>query len=226
MSDILPPILRPSNDSQPQKTELELSLDRHWRTKGTAEALLKIAYNRIEAAERVIEAQSKRIQVLEDIASTDPLTGLMNRRGFERFFDAERARIRRGNSPGALLVLIDLDRFKPINDIHGHLAGDACLKLVAETLLASIRITDGAARFGGDEFAILLAHTDPEAAQVRAAKLRETLNEMKLAWQAAKLHFGASLGALPVSAHSEFTATYGGVDLVLQQDKKKRKAQR
>jgi len=226
MSDILPPMLRPSNDSQSEKTALELSLDRHWRTKGTAEALLKIAYNRIEAAERVIEAQSRRIQVLEDIASTDPLTGLMNRRGFERFFDAERARIRRGNSPGALLVLIDLDRFKPVNDIHGHLAGDACLKLVAGTLLASIRITDGAARFGGDEFALLLAHTDPEGAQVRVSQLRETLNEMKLDWQGSKLHFGASLGTLPVTAHSEFTATYGGVDLVLQQDKKQRRALR
>jgi diguanylate cyclase (GGDEF)-like protein len=226
MSDILPPILRPSNDSRPEKTEMELSLDRSWRTKGTAEALLKIAHNRIEAAERVIEAQSKRIQVLEDIASTDPLTGLMNRRGFERFFDAERARIRRGNSPGALIVLIDLDRFKPVNDVHGHVAGDACLKLVAETLLASIRITDGAARFGGDEFALLLSHTDPEAAQIRVTQLRDTLNEMNLSWQGAKLRFGASLGALPVSAHSEFTATYGGVDLVLQQDKKRRQAQR
>lgn len=227
MSDILPPMLRPLNAISAPDDQSALSpLDRSWRTKGTADALLKIAYNKLGEAEQLIAAQEQRIRQLEDIAATDPLTGLMNRRGFEKFFDAERARIRRRNSPGALIVLIDLDRFKPVNDIHGHLAGDACLKLVAEILIKSIRITDGAARFGGDEFSVLLTHTDPDAAMVRVEQLRTALNEMTLDWQGKQLQFGASLGALPVSAHSEITATYGGVDLLLQRDKKDRHAQR
>lgn len=227
MSDILPPILRPANDVESNGVSSPVSaLDRSWRAKGTTIALLRNAYNKLEDAERQIAEQERRIRQLEDMASTDPLTGLMNRRGFEKFFDAERARIRRGNSPGALFVLIDLDKFKPINDRYGHPAGDACLKQVADILLKSIRITDGAARFGGDEFALLLAHTDPEAAQVRVHAVRAALNDVTLSWEGHRLAFGASLGSFPVTAHSEFTATYGGVDLVLNQDKRARKAER
>lgn len=227
MSMNLPPIFQPAEQQAPRNDDENLSpLDRSWRTKGTAEALLRLAHNKIEEAARVIAEQSKRIQALEDIASTDPLTGLMNRRGFEGFFDAERARIRRGNSPGALFVLIDLDRFKPINDHHGHPAGDACLKLVAEILLQSIRITDGAARYGGDEFALLLAHTDPQAAQVRVEQLRRELDDMVLPWGTEELHFGASLGTLPVTAHSEYLSCYEGADMSLNADKKKRRAER
>lgn len=224
----LPPIFlpRPAPEEEARAEQNVSPLDRSWRTKGTAEALLKLAHNKIEEAARVIAEQSRRIQALEDIAATDPLTGLMNRRGFEKFFEAERARIRRGNSPGALLVLIDLDRFKPVNDKYGHPAGDACLRLVAEILLKSIRITDGAARFGGDEFALLLSHTDPGLAMTRVEQLRRALNAMKLDWQGEKLHLGASLGSLPVSAHSEYISTYAGADLVLQADKRARRAER
>lgn len=227
MSDILPPILRPANDAETSGEAAALSpLDRSWRNKGTTVALLRNAYNKLEDAEKLIAEQERRIRALEDIASTDPLTGLINRRGFEKFFDAERARIRRGHSPGALFVLIDLDKFKPINDTHGHPAGDACLRLVADILVKSIRITDGAARFGGDEFALLLTQTDPQAALVRVHQVRAALNEMELPWNGHRLQFGASLGSMPVSAHSEYTATYGGVDLVLNQDKRTRRAER
>lgn len=200
--------------------------DSNWRTQETTLAMLKLAYDQIETAERMIADQEKRIRQLEDLAATDPMTGLMNRRGFETFFAHEHARIRRHNSPGALLALIDLDRFKQINDTHGHQAGDACLKLAAEYVLKSIRIVDGAARFGGDEFALLLTQTDPEKAMVRIYQVKDMLDSMHLDWQGVRLSFGASIGTAPIGEDSAWEAAYMAADKALYADKSARKAQR
>lgn len=197
-----------------------------WRTQSTTIALLKQAYDQIETAERRMAEYESRIRQLEDLAETDPLTGLMNRRGFERLFEQELSRIRRHQSPGALFVLIDLDRFKPLNDLYGHQAGDACLRLVAEHLMKSIRLADGAARFGGDEFALLLTNADPERALVRVQQVRETLNTMHLTWEGDDLCFGASIGSEPVVATSTYDTAYQTTDRALYVDKKARKAQR
>jgi diguanylate cyclase (GGDEF)-like protein len=197
-----------------------------WRTQSTTIALLKHAYDQIEVAERRIAEYEGRIRQLEELAETDPLTGLMNRRGFERFFEQELSRIRRRQSPGALFVLIDLDRFKPLNDLYGHQAGDACLRLVADHLLKSIRVADGAARFGGDEFALLLTNADPEKAVIRANMVREALNGMHLTWEGDDLHFGASVGSEPVIATTSYAAAYQAADHALFADKKARKAKR
>ncbi|MEZ0225101.1 MAG: GGDEF domain-containing protein [Alphaproteobacteria bacterium] len=197
-----------------------------WRTQSTTVALLKDAYDQIEAAERRLAEYESRIKQLEELAATDPLTGLMNRRGFEKFVEHEMARIRRLHSPGALFVLIDLDKFKPLNDLYGHQAGDACLRLVADQLIKSIRVVDGAARFGGDEFALLLTQTDPEKAQVRVNQVRDTLNNLTLIWEGDELHFGASIGCVPVSADSAYAKTYQGADRALYADKKARRAKR
>jgi diguanylate cyclase (GGDEF)-like protein/PAS domain S-box-containing protein len=92
---------------------------------------------------------------LRHLADHDPLTGLLNRRGFEGALNAHVARSRRYGPAGALLVL-DLDGFKDVNDTHGHHAGDALLTDVAQALGERLRETDVLARLGGDEFAVLL----------------------------------------------------------------------
>jgi diguanylate cyclase len=194
-----------------------------WRTQSATMALLKHAYTRMDEAEKTIADQERRIRQLERLASTDPLTELMNRRGFEKFFEHELARIRRHNNTEALLVLIDLDRFKIINDTFGHRAGDACLRMVAEELTRSVRTLDGAARFGGDEFALLLTQTDPEKATLRVQKLRDRLNSLTLDWQGSKVRFGASAGIEIVTSASEFGSAYEAADTNLYADKQNRR---
>jgi diguanylate cyclase (GGDEF)-like protein len=207
----------------PTPEDLKKSADGWWRTQSATIALLKHAYSQIGDAERRIAEQDKRIRELEDLAATDPLTGLMNRRGFEKFFELEQARIRRQHSPGALFILIDLDLFKPINDTYGHLAGDACLQMVSKKLLQSIRMLDGAARLGGDEFALLLTQLDPEKTSAYLDKFRHLLDSVSLEWQGKKIDFGASIGTALVTADSAYTDVYNGADASLYASKKDRK---
>lgn len=157
-------------------------------------ALLRYANVMLEQSEKTVAEQSARISQLETMVTTDELTGLKNRRGFFERFVGELDACERGASEGGLLVLIDLDNFKSINDTHGHLAGDACLRLVARTLAEDVRLMDVAARLGGDEFVLLLSNTTRKKAAGRAQQLAWRLNNLSLAWQGDVIPVRASLG--------------------------------
>lgn len=107
---------------------------------------------------------------LRSLASTDPLTGLPNRRGWEEALERELARVRRKRTPLCVAVL-DLDQFKAYNDEHGHLAGDRLLKEVAATWLGLLRDTDVLARYAGDEFGIVLPDCYPNKAHEIVGRL-------------------------------------------------------
>jgi diguanylate cyclase (GGDEF)-like protein len=107
---------------------------------------------------------------LDRAARTDRLTGLANRRALEDDYRREAARAARAGEPIAL-VLIDLNRFKDINDHYGHAAGDLALIGVAERMRSVLRATDGAARIGGDEFVLLLPNSDMDSAAAVAERL-------------------------------------------------------
>lgn len=111
----------------------------------------------------------KEDQLLE-VSNTDPLTGLFNRRYFERKLYQEARNASQGKKPFSLL-LIDLDRFKNINDTLGHSAGDQALQTVAKAIQGTLRAGDVAARYGGDEFIILLPATPAEGAAILAERL-------------------------------------------------------
>ncbi len=111
--------------------------------------------------------RTERMQELERQASQDALTGLGNRRRFERDLAAAMARSRRDRSTGALLML-DLDRFKQVNDSQGHPAGDRLIAEVAEVLRRRTRESDTLARLGGDEFAVILPRCSREEAVLAA----------------------------------------------------------
>jgi len=175
---------------------------------------------KVAEAERRLAEMKEKIKELEELALTDPVTGLMNRRGFEQFFAREQARMRRHDTPGSVLLLFDLDKFKQINDTHGHLAGDACLKKVGEFLRGRLRTLDGAARIGGDEFAVLLSHTDPEKAAARISDLKTTLSNMQTGWQEKELHFSASVGLEYITANGTYESACQAADQALYSNKR------
>jgi diguanylate cyclase (GGDEF)-like protein/putative nucleotidyltransferase with HDIG domain len=116
------------------------------------------------------------IDRLSNAASTDPLTHLLNRRGFRDVFDLELERSRRSGRPCALLMA-DLDHFKRVNDMLGHPAGDERLRKFASLLESGKRRIDASARMGGEEFALLLPETDEHGAYVIAERLRHAVRD-------------------------------------------------
>ena len=135
----------------------------------------------LHQAEIVMRAQEERIQLLERMAQSDELTGLANRRGFAVAFDRELARARRDSSCGGVLVMVDLDGFKEINDRWGHAAGDAYLRAVAQVLQKSVRAVDVVARLGGDEFALLLTQMGEESGAAHLTRLEQSFNRRSMA---------------------------------------------
>jgi diguanylate cyclase (GGDEF)-like protein/PAS domain S-box-containing protein len=130
---------------------------------------------------------------LRQMATTDALTGLVNRRGFDERLEDEAARAARNHLPLSL-VMIDIDRFKAYNDRYGHQAGDECLKLVAATLRAGLRRpADVAARYGGEEMALILPETGHQGAYELAETLRRAVHGLEIA------HAGSERGQLTVS---------------------------
>ena len=120
----------------------------------------------------LLSALKKAMEREKELARTDPLTGVANRRYFFELADMEINRARRYKHPFTV-VWIDLDNFKAVNDGFGHSVGDALLRLVANTLHKNIRATDIVARLGGDEFAILLPETGSEPAEVITHKIQK-----------------------------------------------------
>jgi diguanylate cyclase (GGDEF)-like protein/putative nucleotidyltransferase with HDIG domain len=122
------------------------------------------------------ERSDRLIERLGQAASTDPLTGLWNRRGFERLMTAELARAERSGEPLSLLIG-DLDHFKTVNDRFGHGQGDEVLQQFSALVRAVGRQSDASARIGGEEFAMILPATDQHQAYVLAERIRRQVRE-------------------------------------------------
>lgn len=131
---------------------------------------LRLKQERDSLRKRAEEAV-KRAEVAQEHAMTDALTGLLNRYGMRHILPRELSEARRYNRPLSCLM-IDLDHFKAVNDLHGHAAGDAALQQVATVLTENVRGSDVVFRYGGEEFLVLLPETDLEGAMSLAEKIR------------------------------------------------------
>ncbi|MGQ0585904.1 MAG: putative bifunctional diguanylate cyclase/phosphodiesterase [Gammaproteobacteria bacterium] len=158
---------------------------------------------RLLLAERERRRLARR---LRHQAQHDPLTGLLNRRGFESRLAALLHGARHGGHVHALCYL-DLDHFKLVNDTCGHAAGDELLRQLPRLLAACLRPGDAIARLGGDEFALLLAHCTLEAAAGIAAGVQAALREYRFEWQFRRFAIGASIGVTGVTAASAGAAS-------------------
>jgi diguanylate cyclase (GGDEF)-like protein len=148
----------------------------------------------VDRLELELAAARSRMAALEARAEIDPLTDLVNRRGLERELKRALAYVKRYGT-SAVLVYLDLDGFKSINDRHGHAAGDAVLKGIAMVLTRQVRASDLVARLGGDEFVVLLWHLAEPEAQAKARSLEAAVGRMTAAHGGATLTVGASAGS-------------------------------
>jgi diguanylate cyclase (GGDEF)-like protein len=162
---------------------------------------------------------------LEALAHEDALTGLLNRRGFLRDLTRAVAFTSRYNAPAALLV-IDLDRFKPVNDQYGHPIGDRALQHVAEILRRNVRASDSAGRLGGDEFALVIWQVDEAAAAQKAQAIEEMIAASPLAVGGAAVHLGASAGAALLNAQDSAEEALARADRAMYARKQERNATR
>jgi diguanylate cyclase (GGDEF)-like protein len=143
-----------------------------------------------------------RIGELQASADIDFLLDIPNRRGFERELRRSIAYIKRYRASGALIVL-DVDRLKPINDAFGHAAGDQVLKAVVAALLSQVRSSDVIGRLGGDEFALLLWNLSETDARAKAAALEQAVDRLSFTFGGSIVRAGASAGVAILGPQAE-----------------------
>jgi diguanylate cyclase (GGDEF)-like protein len=154
---------------------------------------------------------SERLRAAEQHATIDPLTGLYNRRNFERVLHEAASRARRHKAPCAV-VMLDIDHFKSINDTLGHTEGDRVLVLIAEVIRQSLRGEDHAFRYGGEEFALLLPGADRHNATIAIERMRTALaRRPHLAKSGVTRAITFSAGVAAVDTSTDFTES-GVVD--------------
>ena len=166
----------------------------------TMAAALQAAHERMQ--ERIDEATER----LSYQATHDALTGLVNRREFERRLEKALAAAREQGRVHALCYL-DLDQFKIVNDTCGHVAGDELLRQLTVLLQSKVRDADLLARLGGDEFGVLLENCPLEQAQIVADLLRQTVKDFHFVWQNKSFVIGVSIGLVPITQDCESLAS-------------------
>jgi diguanylate cyclase (GGDEF)-like protein len=159
----------------------------------------KVTIRRLRS--QLAQAQA-RIDQLEASADTDFLLDILNRRGFERELNRSVAYIKRYHASGAVIVL-DVDRLKPINDAFGHAAGDQVLKAVVAVLSRHVRSSDVIGRLGGDEFALLLWNLSETDARAKAASLEQAIDGLSFVFRGRTVRAGASAGIAILGPNAE-----------------------
>ncbi|WP_161554202.1 GGDEF domain-containing protein [Stenotrophobium rhamnosiphilum] len=152
--------------------------------------------------------------LLKEHATTDPLTGLMNRRRLREVWTLAEADGRRGSFPLSI-VLCDVDRFKSINDTYGHDVGDGVLQQLGQALRNEVRMTDSVCRWGGEEFLLLLPHSDSVQAMVTANRIRENIAAMPLQIGGHTLNVTITMGVATLQHEEKFEDAAHRADVAL-----------
>jgi diguanylate cyclase (GGDEF)-like protein len=149
-----------------------------------------------------LAAARKHITELQASANTDFLLDIPNRRGFERELGRAVAYVKRYQASAALIV-VDVDRLKPINDAFGHAAGDEVLKAIAAVLTRQVRASDLVGRLGGDEFGLLLWNLSEIDTRVKTAALEQAIDGLNFVFGGQRVTAGASAGVAILDIHAE-----------------------
>ncbi|MFD1035435.1 diguanylate cyclase [Sphingomonas hankookensis] len=178
---------------------------------------------RTRALETVIGQRTQELRAanvtLERLASTDPLTGLANRRTMMRMLEAARENAMRAGRP-YVVAMIDIDHFKRINDAHGHQIGDLVIEAVAARIAGSVRTVDCVARYGGEEIAILFADASPAEAYAVTERLRKAIAQMSIEARGIAVSVTVSGGIAAAGADTPPAAMLHQADLALYRAKR------
>lgn len=189
-----------------------LQADTHKMRSAVVDLQGNLAHSRQEIETLKRELEHARVEAL-----TDPLTGALNRRGFDMQFSRLLAESETSNGEISLIML-DIDHFKKINDTHGHLFGDKVIRGVAEVLKANVKGRDAIARLGGEEFGVLLPETSLSGAQVLADRIRQMVEKGRIRRQDGKDEVGGitiSLGVAKLNRDEDTTAFINRADMAL-----------
>ncbi|MBV8888452.1 MAG: diguanylate cyclase [Alphaproteobacteria bacterium] len=181
-------------------------------------ALMKLLAE-VQQLRRELEESRARIAFLERLADEDALTPIANRRAFVRELSRMVAFSKRYGSP-ASVVYFDVNGMKQINDRHGHAAGDAALLHISRILLDNIRESDIVGRLGGDEFGVILAQTNQERANRKAASLARAIAETPLRWQDVDIPVTAAFGVYSFSDRDDPQQAIDAADRAMYQQKR------
>lgn len=147
----------------------------------------------VDRLRRELDLSHSRLEELEHLADQDSLVPAANRRAFVRELSRIMSFAERYGAPSSILYF-DLNDMKQINDTHGHAAGDAALLKVANVLVENVRESDVVGRLGGDEFGVILAHTNQKTANEKAAMLADAIAATPLAWGGGEIRLTVAYG--------------------------------
>jgi diguanylate cyclase (GGDEF)-like protein len=179
----------------------------------------KLEIRRLKAR---LSAALAQIDALRASADTDFLLDILNRRGFSRELNRSSAYIKRYHA-NAAVIMLDIDRLKPVNDRFGHAAGDAVLKAVVEVLLRHVRASDVLGRLGGDEFALLLWNLDEAAARTKAATLEAAVDQLRFDFDGHPAAVGISAGVAILCPETDPSDALARADVEMYARKAERK---
>jgi len=180
---------------------------------------LLAARHEVEARERHIQQLEQKLRDASGMARADQLTGCLNRRGFEEQFEAAMA-ARGAAGPPLCLAMLDLDDFRALNAAHGHLGGDAALRHVVEVARLTLRASDVIARFGGEEFVVLMPATPLPEALAGLSRLRTVLQHRPLQHEGARIVIAFSAGVAQAVAGEPLDALLKRADLAMYEAKR------
>ena len=180
-------------------------------------ALAKLMQEVADLRRELADART-RMAELEQLASSDPLVGALNRRAFVGELNRALAMAQRYGQPSSL-VFVDIDDLKKINDGQGHAAGDAAITHVANVIAANIRQTDVLGRLGGDEFAIILTNTAGEQAALKAKALAALVRDTPMT-DGSKI--SVACGAVEIAANLSAEAALNAADKIMYEEKRRR----
>lgn len=187
------------------------------------QTILERALRYAAETEQRMADQMQRIAELENLSFTDPMTGLLNRRGFDNQVRQALARSRRYGETG-LVAYFDLDNLKEINDRYGHAAGDELVKCCADTLSKSVREIDTVGRMGGDEFCVLLINTGWQDGVRRMRTLQWVLDSTGTVCRGEDIPLKVSMGYEPYGPQDSVEDLIHRADMAMYYNKRRKNA--